>query len=267
MLVVAECAKCSDSFEYEKAGRGRPRRYCDECRRVDARRRHESRPMRQVGCEACGKVVLTHAPNRRFCSPKCKSDHCDRSRSCTECGAAMWKGGGGAEAPVCRRCRVPSCGTVASYRRGCRCGDCRAAKAANIAAYKRQRRRERVAALRACRHCGSEFQPRSNQVLCSPECRKATLNRLGDHASRAAYWGVEYEAIDRLAIFERDGWLCGVCELPVERDLTFPDPGYPTLDHIVPLSLGGGHVPMNVQLAHFYCNTVKGAREEVASPC
>lgn len=35
---------------------------------------------------------------------------------------------------------------------------------------------------------------------------------------------------------------------------------YPSVDHIVPLAKGGLHSWDNVQLAHFKCNTLKGAR-------
>ena len=90
------------------------------------------------------------------------------------------------------------------------------------------------------------------------------LGRYGDHRSRATHWGVEYEQVDRAAIFDRDGWVCGICSLPVDRAVAFPDPGAPTLDHVIPMSQGGGHVASNVQLAHFYCNTAKGNRQEIA---
>ena len=33
---------------------------------------------------------------------------------------------------------------------------------------------------------------------------------------------------------------------------------YPSIDHTVPVSKGGTHTWDNVQLAHFYCNRVKG---------
>jgi hypothetical protein len=108
--------------------------------------------------------------------------------------------------------------------------------------------------------CNDDFNPRSNQITCSPECRKTHLGRLGDHRSRATYFGVAYERIDRSEVFERDGWMCGICSLPVDPDAKFPDAGSPTLDHIVPMSRGGGHLLANVQLAHFHCNTAKGAR-------
>jgi 5-methylcytosine-specific restriction endonuclease McrA len=34
----------------------------------------------------------------------------------------------------------------------------------------------------------------------------------------------------------------------------------PSLDHIEPLSLGGKHVPENVQITHLACNMAKGNR-------
>lgn len=42
-----------------------------------------------------------------------------------------------------------------------------------------------------------------------------------------------------------------------------PHPLAPTTDHIVPLSKGGKHERRNCQLAHFKCNTAKGARLDV----
>ena len=32
-----------------------------------------------------------------------------------------------------------------------------------------------------------------------------------------------------------------------------------SLDHVVPLSLGGGHTRDNVQCAHWLCNSLRGA--------
>ena len=61
-------------------------------------------------------------------------------------------------------------------------------------------------------------------------------------------------------IFERDGWVCQLCDAPVDRSLNYPDTGSASLDHILPLSRGGHHVHANVQLAHLFCNLSKGAR-------
>ena len=68
------------------------------------------------------------------------------------------------------------------------------------------------------------------------------------------------EPIVNAEIFERDGWICQLCDAPVDRLLSYPDPGSASLDHIMPLSRGGHHVRSNVQLAHLFCNLSKGAR-------
>jgi 5-methylcytosine-specific restriction endonuclease McrA len=39
----------------------------------------------------------------------------------------------------------------------------------------------------------------------------------------------------------------------------YPDRRYPTIDHIVPLSVGGTDTRDNVQIAHLFCNLSKGA--------
>lgn len=61
-------------------------------------------------------------------------------------------------------------------------------------------------------------------------------------------------------IAERDSWFCGLCKLPVDATLAYPDPMSKSLDHIVPLSKGGAHDPSNAQLAHLRCNVSKGNR-------
>lgn len=60
-------------------------------------------------------------------------------------------------------------------------------------------------------------------------------------------------------VFERDGWLCGLCSQPVDSAVEYPDPASASLDHVVPLSRGGEHSLENVQLAHLSCNVSKGA--------
>ncbi len=77
---------------------------------------------------------------------------------------------------------------------------------------------------------------------------------------RARAAGVRAVRVDRLAIFERDGWVCQLCGEAVDPAREFPDPLSPSLDHVIPLDRGGAHVPENCQLAHFGCNASKGSR-------
>lgn len=55
------------------------------------------------------------------------------------------------------------------------------------------------------------------------------------------------------ALAERDGLFCGICQQPVASSKEM------TVDHIIPISLGGEHDAFrNMQLAHDQCNAKKG---------
>lgn len=148
---------------------------------------------------------------------------------------------------------------------------------------------------RPCKGCGARLgvgrRERNPRVWCSEKCRirflragmppekrreqsrrngairrakiLATGRRLpvGEgHRKRARRFGVRYEPIKPLTIYERDRWKCGLCGKRVDQQRVYPDPLSPSLDHVVPLSLGGHHEPANVQCAHLFCNVAKGAR-------
>lgn len=72
-------------------------------------------------------------------------------------------------------------------------------------------------------------------------------------ANRARRKGTRGRAVDRQAIFDRDGWICQLCQLPVEK-------GAESIDHVIPLVLGGKHEEPNLQIAHRSCNSRKGAQ-------
>ena len=77
---------------------------------------------------------------------------------------------------------------------------------------------------------------------------------------RARKRGAVIEAIKARAIFERDGWVCGICSEAVDPLLAHPHPRSASLDHLVPLSRGGAHTYDNVRTTHLTCNLKKGAR-------
>ena len=66
-------------------------------------------------------------------------------------------------------------------------------------------------------------------------------------------------------VYERDAWICKLCDLPVAKDRTAPHPLSPSLDHVTPQVLGGGHDPENLQTAHLRCNESKHMRPERGS--
>lgn len=114
-----------------------------------------------------------------------------------------------------------------------------------------------------CADCGREFTgfsdaPSHLPAYCSTRCAK----RNGKHRRRVRLETAHIEIVHRIKVFERDKWICQLCGDPVERDEECPHPLAPTLDHIQPLALGGDHSYANTQLAHFICNSRKGARIE-----
>ena len=67
------------------------------------------------------------------------------------------------------------------------------------------------------------------------------------------------EKFTDIEIFERDGWVCGICHEPIDPEVKWPDPMSKSLDHIIPISEGGVHTRANVRASHLGCNVVRGA--------
>lgn len=80
---------------------------------------------------------------------------------------------------------------------------------------------------------------------------------------RALKAGAPTEPYTRDEIAERDGYTCQLCGGQVDMELEWPDPGFPSIDHVIPLSRGGSDLKTNVQLAHLRCNIAKGDQVQV----
>lgn len=106
-----------------------------------------------------------------------------------------------------------------------------------------------------CERCQTPITKRGNEDrrFCGP-CGTGK-----GHVARARRYGVPVEPFDKWKVYDRDGWICQVCLRPVDKGLSWPHTESASLDHITPLSRGGGHVRANVQLAHLGCNIAKGA--------
>jgi hypothetical protein len=86
-------------------------------------------------------------------------------------------------------------------------------------------------------------------------------------------WGREYygngkqragggDAIRRVALGNRDNWICGLCRGSIDPHLRHPDLESGSIDHITPLGPkhNGKHTWDNVQIAHYRCNIRKKDR-------
>jgi 5-methylcytosine-specific restriction endonuclease McrA len=97
--------------------------------------------------------------------------------------------------------------------------------------------------------------------------RWADMKRQAYIKRRRLLASAKQEPYARGEIFERDGWVCQLCFKPINRRLKGRKSKAPSIDHIIPLALGGDDTPDNVQAAHFGCNSGKcnRVRQEVLS--
>lgn len=113
-----------------------------------------------------------------------------------------------------------------------------------------------------CKICNKQFNPEYGNKIrfaCSPEC-KTSLKRLYSHNRRARLAAAFVANVPTHMIYERDDYMCKLCNQPLNMQVPAPHPLSPSIDHIIPISKGGTHEPNNVQAAHFICNSHKGHR-------
>jgi 5-methylcytosine-specific restriction endonuclease McrA len=99
--------------------------------------------------------------------------------------------------------------------------------------------------------------------------KKYPHKRLTNNRERARKKGVPSQYYTRQQIFNRDGYDCYLCNLPVELTANHiqGQPGwelYPHIEHVIPLALGGHDTLANVKIAHAVCNIRKGVSAPVA---
>lgn len=245
-------------------------------------------------CPVCGKAFVPKKGKQAYCCRACadKSKHVAVERVCQLCGkhfhvesyevkrgsgkycsrscaakgrgvmAGLWlKEWGPNPAHVITKVgQCPICGrslnlTAAPHKRHCS-KDCakQAALLKRIAASSK--------ALSRCRECGQEFLSEygdKHRVFCSDTCGRKHHDRLAKAKRNERVRDRWVAHVHPLEIAERDGWRCQLCGRKVKRGVVAPHPLAMTMDHIVPLARGGMHEPANVQLAHFICNSRKGA--------
>lgn len=250
--IDAECPTCGEQFKAKRV-----QTYCsDRCERIMSKRRCAERNKVETTCSWCGETYLAvfhqrrdREHQRRYCSPQCQAEGkvwylrkaliCPLPLvSCLTCHQIF------VARVRCPRCKPCAPRIRVEYKPDGPCCDLRT------------KPRTRRWYMGHCRDCGVEFttdQPA--QTYCSPICTKR------DHHSRRRRrkHDAHVEDVHRLKVYDRDDWTCRLCGKPVDRDAEVPEHLAPTLDHIVPLALGGDHSYANVQCAHFICNARKSA--------
>jgi len=225
-------------------------------------------------CFRCQAPFDAYSRRNRFCSVKCRNAHKNSLRIMMPDGTQ--KKPSTIQTFVCEVCKIEfsrSVGDSTVITRVTTCSTKCSKAAHNILGYE-PRRKFMTVQIYECQYCGDAIKHlvkgsgsvRKTCDLCRLANKRNRWRRHnvlgGKHQSRARYYDVPYEDIDKFEIFKRDDWTCQLCKEPVDPDCEFPSLQYATVDHIIPLSVEGspGHVWDNVQLAHFSCNSKKGNR-------
>lgn len=205
-------------------------------------------------CEACGEEYLRRHSLRKYCSDTCKRRVKERlkreRRKDTPCAVSGCDNAGMCSSRLCymhydrRQHGVPM--DVAKY------------------ASLRVRRQSEACTVDGC------GKPTYLKEKCKRHYLEAKVREGKDWAvleyespdarKKTELYGGVFTVVNRFELFDRDGWVCQLCGEPVDPELKRPNVMAPTIDHIVPLSLGGDHTMENCQLAHLSCNSSKGNR-------
>lgn len=116
------------------------------------------------------------------------------------------------------------------------------------------------AAPRQCVDCGAKTTRFGAIALCGScalERQRARWRR--KHVARKGA-SIVGPKLTRRQLGDRDGWVCHLCDEPVDPSLQHPHPRSATFDHLIPIADGGVDSPSNVKLAHRDCNIRRGRR-------
>jgi HNH endonuclease len=229
--------------------------------RTDKDRERERRRVRPARtCPGCGEQYHPTSGKQKHCSRRCsgvvhrESGELRRKwpasnltyRNCRECGRVFvsqqgrcWCSGDCTQAGHLKAGRAYNQGRPRKFTGRCRCG-------AVLPTLRRQRCDSCLAASRQARK-------RRERQSTTGRQRKQRENK----QRKAAKLGVIHEPYTLAEIAERDHYRCGLCHKLVAMAKAIPHAKAPTIDHIVPLSVGGDDTKANVQLAHFLCNSRK----------
>lgn len=234
-------------------------------------------------CVECDGPMTGRHPSAKVCSKACrvarlvKSDAYKRARArhkqtdkyqqtaaryrrsgeCAACGDSTRP-----ESTHCRACWNRNCGPPAPAPRS---GQRQRLALAKIAQAACGSTLSGILTNGPCACCGELFTAQSWRldrpaIYCSQRC----LRRAGKDRRRAVKREAFVSNVNRKAIYERDGYRCGLCGTRLAMTEVVPHPLAPTIDHVVPLAEGGKHEPANCQAAHFLCNSRKGDRAGLA---
>jgi 5-methylcytosine-specific restriction endonuclease McrA len=229
--------------------------------------------MQERICRGCPSVIIPgprERHRREWCSEACRqrwwrANHPEAYDAIVRRGLAKQAAQRAEARPDCLNCGERVKMANARY---CSKPDC--TKVAKAAAMRERYARDPEAARRRVAAYRDAMTP--EQVKREKSTRRAWAKRngyveskrAGDARRRARARAAETEKFTHREIFDRDGWRCGICDKKIRKGLPSRHPRSASLDHVVPLSLGGSHTRANVRAAHLDCNITRGAARKGA---
>lgn len=266
---------------------------CPDCGIKFVSRRTDGARVHCYKCEppSAAEVATRGTPCVR-CGRPCRRDKCARCRllvACAACGGNASISGtdyaAGKRSAVCRKCR----GTAPRRDREIRDLVCR--RCGVEFKTKDQRPGRKFCSMKcsaaaqptnrrtaSCEVCGAEFTRKVSDFVrrdgntggrfCSKSCQgvatsaAAALHRLlHPGASRVRTYPFSRKVLLR-HLADRDGVRCGICRRRIDIEArSGPENRHgPSVDHIVPVSLGGSDDLENLRLTCWICNVARGNR-------
>lgn len=230
-----------------------------------------AKPKPKLQCATCG-VAFTpkqRSETAKYCSLQCHAEALRTTpvRSCEMCGSPFQRRPSGTGKP-------PRFCSRACADEGRRKGTVKTGLSPTLRPPKSPKPpkppRSRVY-FPTCEMCGRLFCARgSSAKYCSAQCKidDAGMRVKGLYAAATEfvdgqYSGAEWRQTLLRYLVERDGDRCGICRRKVNITLksgTRGSPRGPSVDHIVPRSLGGSDDLANLRLTHWGCNQKRGNR-------
>lgn len=215
-------------------------------------------------CKHCDKCFrVTPCYGMTFCSVTCANRYRNLRGQSSSIPWMLWGQSKSVPWATCEECSGPFVKRSTAVTCGSACSRNRRLRKAREYGYAHYP--YKPAEHRLCARCESPFlvvEHRGLPKYCSP-CKIVVQREARAEAKarrRARVKGAESERIVRQDIYERDGWVCQLCKLPIDRTVSPQHPMAATIDHMMPVSWGGSHTHRNVWTTHRSCNSEKSDR-------
>src|SRR5258708_862923 len=174
---------------------------------------------------------------------------------CSRCGRIIQIGRDSRADPVCHPCRRAAPAVMFEYV----CPVCGREFTSPYSVQTCSRRCGGMVAAWKMLRPGLPFDREEMAAICDRRKMRGKTQSRARQLRHAQTW----DGISDEEILERDGWRCqipGCKRRPIRKDAAYPHPRSPSVDHIIPLSLGGDDTAVNKRAAHLVCNVARGNR-------